>query len=94
MESNQEELLGPENCSHFYSCSQNFCPLDDEFNLRSGSDGCKCRYSREPKMSKVCGREFVSGGAVMPDASLNLVSRENLKHLNRSSQTRWEEINN
>ena len=79
-------------CPHYDSCSQNFCPLDLDINLRSGSTQNKCRWMREVKVSKVANREFMSGGGVMPDAILNFVPRENLDSLNKASQVRWHEI--
>jgi|GEM_PF-911693 len=79
-------------CPHFDPCNQNFCPLDLELNLRSGSKQDKCRYMREAKVSKIAGREFTSGGRVMPDAPLNFVPSENLSWLNQASQARWHEL--
>lgn len=81
-----------EKCAHFSACSQNFCPLDPKLHLRSGNKSCKCRFMREAKMTKIAGREFVSGGAVMPDALLKFVPESNLKSLNKVSQERWEEL--
>ncbi len=79
-------------CPHFHSCSQNLCPLDLELNLRVGGQSDKCRWMREPKSVKLNGKEFVSGGRVMPDAILNFVPESNLKWLNESSQKRWKEL--
>ena len=81
-----------ERCPHFNSCSQNFCPLDLELELRSGGKEDKCRWMREPKTAKIQNREFVSGGAVMPDAPLNFVPEGNVERLNESSQARWHEL--
>lgn len=81
-----------EKCPNFYRCSQNFCPLDLELELRSGKSNDVCRWMREAKISKVAGREFVSGGAVMPDVILNFVPRKNLKRLNKKSQDKWKEV--
>jgi len=80
------ELLSK--CPHFSGCSQNLCLLDLELNLRSGGKQDKCRYMREPKVARINGREFVSGGGVMPNAPLHLVPSDNLKWLNVSSQAR------
>ncbi len=79
-------------CPNFNSCSQNFCPLDLELHLRSGSKQDKCRWMREAKKAKIQDREFVSGGAVMPDALLNFVPRGNLERLNEDSRRRWHEL--
>lgn len=79
-------------CPHFDGCSQNFCPLDLERVLRSGAKHEVCRFMREAKMAKVHGREFVSGGTVMPDALLKFVPESNLESLNKSSQDRYKEI--
>lgn len=80
-------------CPYFESCHQNLCPLDYELNLRSGGKQDKCRFMREPKRVKIRGREFVSGGVVMPDTPLNFVPQANTKRLNAISQRRWEELN-
>lgn len=79
-------------CPHFNGCSQNFCPLDFDMNLRSGKTQDKCRFMREPKLVKIRGREFVSGGTVMSDTLLILVPRSNLERLNTQSQRRWKEL--
>lgn len=87
-----ESTLNQEICPHFSSCSQNFCPLDPDLALRSGNKQDKCRWMREPKQSKINGREFVSGGSVMPDALLKFMPESNLWSLNTSSQKRWYEL--
>ncbi len=79
-------------CPHFEKCSQNFCPLDLDLHLRSGGEGDKCRWMREPKEKKIGNKEFISGGSIMPDALLNFVPESNLKRLNGSSQARWREL--
>jgi len=79
-------------CSHFSSCSQNFCPLDLELHLRTGTKRDLCRFMREPKLAKIQGREFVSGGTAMPDALLNFVPRSNSERLNSRSKKRWEKL--
>jgi hypothetical protein len=84
--------INMQRCPHFNGCSQNFCPLDPDLNLRSGKARDKCRFMREPKLAKIRGREFVSGGTVMPDAILNFVPRGNIERLNARSQTRWREL--
>lgn len=92
---NQKEIVeNLKKCPHFKSCSQNLCPLDLELNLRRGGKGEKCRWMREPKHTKIKGREFVSGGSVMPDAPLNFVPESNTAWLNQSSQKRWCELKN
>jgi len=83
---------GVEMCPHFNGCSQNFCPLDSDLNLRSGVKQDVCRFMREPKLVNIRGREFVSGGTVMPDTPLILVPRSNLERLNTQSQNRWKEL--
>lgn len=83
----------PRKCRNFISCSQNFCPLDLDLNLRSGRKQDRCRFMREPKPASIHGRKFVSGGGVMPDALLNFVSGSNLKRLNTRSQARHNELN-
>jgi hypothetical protein len=80
-------------CSHYYTCSQNLCPLDLELYLRSGGNQDKCRWMREAKTSKIAGREFVSGGATIPNAILNFVPSENLRYLNEASQAMRQELN-
>jgi len=79
-------------CPHFNTCSQNFCPLDPELSQRSGKKQDRCRWMRDAKTSKVAGREFVSGGRVMPDALLNFVPSANIDRLNQASQARWQEL--
>jgi hypothetical protein len=89
----KEVMENLERCSRFISCSQNLCPLDLELNLRTGGKQDKCCFMREAKQTKIKGRNFVSGGRVMPDAPLNFVPESNLKYLNNPSKTRWAEIN-
>lgn len=84
--------MNMERCPHFSNCSQNFCPLDPDLNLRSGGKQDQCRFTREPKESKIAGRHFVSGGRVMPDTPLNFVPSGNVERLNTSSKKRWHEI--
>jgi hypothetical protein len=91
---NKELVQNLEKCSHFDSCSQNLCPLDNELELRYGGKANKCRYMREPKRANIAGREFVSGGTVMKDAPLKFVPQGNLKWLNEVSKKRRKEINN
>lgn len=79
-------------CPYFTNCSLNLCPLDLELALRAGRKQDKCRWMREPKLSKIGKREFVSGGAVMPDALLNFVPEANLKWLNAASRKRKSEL--
>ena len=81
-----------ERCSHFNSCSQNFCPLDLELALRVGKEQDKCRWMREPRKTKIQNKEFVSGGSVLPNAILNFVPEGNVGRLNESSQARWHEL--
>jgi hypothetical protein len=89
MENNINNL---KKCPSFEKCSQNFCPLDLELNLRTGKKQDMCRWMREPKKKKINGREFVSGGGVMPDVPLNFVPQNNLKRINKISQKRWLEL--
>ncbi len=81
-------------CPSFDSCNRNLCPLDLELHLRSGGKGDKCRWMKEPKKKNIKGREFMSGGGVMPDGILNFVPQGNLKLLNGNSQNRWLELKN
>lgn len=81
-----------EKCPHFNNCSRNLCPLDFELSLRSGGKQDKCRWMRDAKTSKIAGREFVSGGGVMPTVPLNFVPRANIERLNKASQERWREL--
>ncbi len=79
-------------CPHFNGCNQNLCPLDLELHLRVGGESDKCRWMREPKAKKIKGREFISGGSVMPSAILNFAPESNSKRLNKSSQIKWRVI--
>ena len=81
-------------CSKNDRCNQNLCSLDPGLELRHGNNADKCRYMREPKRVKIKGREFISGGAVMPDALLNFVPQSNLEWLNKASQQRWHIVHN
>ena len=92
-QNNQELVKNLEKCTHFNSCSQNLCPLDYELELRYGGKANRCRYMREPKKASIAGREFMSGGAIMPDVSLKFVPQGHLKWLNEASKQRWQEIN-
>jgi len=88
----EEIMKNLRKCPHFDRCSRNLCPLDLELHLRSGNSSDKCRWMREPVKKSIKGREFISGGAVMPDGILNFVPENNLKWLNGKSQKRWAEI--
>lgn len=91
--SNEKEIIeNLRRCPHLDRCSQNLCPLDLELNLRSGGTSDKCRWMREPKAIKLMGKEFVSGGQVMPNAMLNFVPGNNLEWLNEASQKMWLEM--
>ena len=79
-------------CPHYKRCSQNLCPLDFELFLRSGGEADKCRWMRKPKKKSIGDKEFVSGGSIMSDGSLNFVPESNLKWLNEVSQKRWHEL--
>ena len=79
-------------CSAWEKCSQNLCPLDYELSLRAGGESDKCRWMREPRIKKIKGREFISGGSVMPNGILNFVPESNLKWLNNLSQIQWRKI--
>ncbi len=76
-------------CKFSEKCSQNLCPLDFELHLRVGGESDKCRWMREAKKKKVKGREFISGGRVMPKGILIFVPRESIKCLNKISQKQW-----
>ena len=90
----QEEIIeNLKKCPHFNSCNQNLCPLDLELHLRKGGEGDKCRWMRDARKTKVNGREFTTGGSVMPDALLIFVPDRQKKRLNSASQQRWEEVN-
>jgi len=84
-----ENVEKMEKCSHFNKCSQNLCPLDSELVLRTGGEGDKCRWMRDPKLKRIGDKEFISGGSVMPNALLNFVSESNLERLNGSSREAW-----
>jgi len=89
-----ENTLNLKRCPHFNTCSQNFCPLDSELDLRTGGKQDECRYMREPKRANIAGREFISGGAVMPDAPLKFVPQGNVERLNEASRQRRIELDN
>lgn len=89
----RDNLENLKRCPSYNSCSQNFCPLDFELNLRSGGKQDKCRWMREPRRAMVAGREFVSGGAEMPTVLLNFVPQGNLKWLNEASIKRRQILN-
>lgn len=50
-------------------------------------------YARTQE-AKNKGREFISGGTVMPDAILIFVPQSNLERLNEASKLRWRELKN
>lgn len=85
----KETLTGMEACPRFGRCSQNLCPLDLELTLKTGGEGNKCQWMRDPKKKKIGDKEFISGGSVMPGALLNLVPESNLKWLNENSRKAW-----
>jgi hypothetical protein len=90
----QEQIVeGLKKCPHFNSCNQNLCPLDLELELRAGKNGEECRWMREPITKKINGKEFISGGSLMPDALLNFVPAGNIERLNQSSQNRLKKLN-
>lgn len=81
-------------CPNFNRCSQNFCPLDLELGLREGSNAANCRWMRNPSKKKINGREFMSGGGVMPNGLLNYVPKANVARLNDASRQRWQDLHN
>ena len=60
---------------------------------KEGGEGDKCRWMRDARKTKVNGREFTTGGSVMPDALLICVPDRQKKRINSVSQQRWEELN-
>lgn len=92
MPTEEEIIKNLRKCLCFSKCSRNLCLLDLELHLRSGGEGDKCRWMREPKRVKIKGKEFISGGSVMSDALLISVPKSNLKWLNEISQKRWKEL--
>ncbi|MCX6736523.1 MAG: hypothetical protein NTW73_00290 [Candidatus Parcubacteria bacterium] len=94
MHTEDDIIKNLQHCPHFNSCSQNLCLLDLELHLRSGKKQDRCRWMKEPKRVKIAGREFISGGAIMPDVPLNFVPQDNLQALNEASQKRYWEIKN
>lgn len=90
----KETISNAGRCPHFHACNQGLCPLDLELNLRVGGDRDKCRFMREAHKMKIKGREFLSGGRVMPNDVLNFVPECNLKWLNEASKKRWKELKN
>ena len=80
-------------CHAFERCNFNFCPLDLEFELRTGNNFDKCKWMREQKQTNIKGKQFTSGGSVMPDALLNFVPRANVERLNEASRARWNKLN-
>jgi hypothetical protein len=81
-----------ERCPYFQGCSRNFCPLDTDLAIRSGKARDLCRFMREPKKKCINGQRFISGGAVMTDASLNLMPQSNIGRLNTASKARLAEL--
>jgi len=79
-------------CNSFEACSRNFCPIDFELHLRAGGEADKCRWMREPIKKKINGREFISGGKIIPKGIAILTPRENIKWLNKESQRQWYKI--
>lgn len=79
-------------CPSYDRCSQNLCPLDLELNIRFGLKSERCRYMREQKVSKINGKEFMSGGSAMPDDVLVFVPKENHNWLNQASRKRHKEL--
>lgn len=82
-----------ERCPHFAACSRNLCVLDYELRFRTGKNSDRCRFMREPKEAKIAGKEFISGGTVMPDVLLNFVPSENIDSLNEASRERLKSLN-
>ncbi|MFH1188722.1 MAG: hypothetical protein V1652_02650 [bacterium] len=92
MYTEKQSTKNMEHCPHFKSCSQNFCPLDLKLQERSGSTQDKCRWMREARKTKIKGKEFISGGKVMPNATLKYVIKRNMSTLNEASQKQWKRI--
>jgi len=89
----EEEIINNlRKCPSFERCNQNLCPLDLELHLRSGNSSDKCRWMKEPVKKKIKGREFISGGGIIPDGILNFVPEANFKWLNESSRKKWLEF--
>ena len=81
-----------ERCPSFIRCHKNLCPLDFELELRPVNNKDKCKYMREPRKTNIKGKEFITGGTVMPDNLLEYVPKSNLNWLNNTSKQRWREI--
>jgi len=89
----EEEIIqNLKKCPSFNCCNQNLCVLDLDIELRTGRNQDKCRWMREPKKKKINGREFISGGRVMPDGILKFVPQCNFRWLNESSKKRWKQL--
>lgn len=84
-----ENLENLKKCPHHDKCNQNLCPLNLGLHLMVGKEQDKCRWMREPQLKKIGGREFISGGRVMPNGILRGVPQSNLKWLNGSSRKAW-----
>lgn len=81
-------------CFRFERCSHNICPLDPQLFARVGfDDSDKCPFMRPARATAINGKQFTTGGSVMPDAELILVPRDNVERLNDASQKRWRELN-
>lgn len=70
----------------------NACPMDENLATNISKKQGWCRWLREPKTVTIKGRQFVSGGSVMPDTPLLCVPRANIKWLNTASKTRRAEL--
>ncbi len=90
IKNNQNENL--KKCPYWQKCSMNLCPLDSDIDLRVGKRDDKCRWMKVPRQKNIKGREFMSGGNVMPKGLLVFVPIANIKHLNSLSQKEWRKI--
>jgi len=87
-----ENLKNMERCFHFEFCSKNLCILDNEIDSRVGYAADRCRFMVEPSTKKIANKEFIGGGAVVPDGLMNFVCTMSLKRLNSASKKRMAEL--
>jgi hypothetical protein len=79
-------------CPSSASCNKALCPFDLSLTEQSLKESDKCRFMKNPKRKKVKGREFMAGGAVMPDGLLRSVPQCNLKLLNEANKEQWAKL--
>ena len=89
MDQNDQNI---DRCPHSGRCSQSLCPLDPDLSIRVGNVQDSCRFMRPARLVTVKGKQFTTGGTVIPDTIANFVPSANIMALNEPSRKHCKEL--